>query len=256
MKSFQIFAMALITAAACAQAPSAKPLPAFDVVAIKPNKTLGGGDSTSSNKTTYVATNVSLKQMLVHAFDMREAQIYGLPGWADSDRWDVNAKISDPDMAQLDAMTREQRRGIARAMLTERFHMTVHTEMRMQPIYELTVVGSGPKFKASAPGEESGTSTGGSDERMNLKATKITLTSLAQSLTPQMDRAVIDKTGLAGEYDLMLLWTSDRAPLPLPDDAPPTIFTAIEEQLGLKLVPAKGMAPVLVVDHVERPAEN
>ena len=54
----------------------------------------------------------------------------------------------------------------------------------------------------------------------------------------------------------MLLWTSDRAPLPLPDDAPPTIFTAIEEQLGLKLVPAKGMAPVLVVDHVERPAEN
>ena len=250
--AFALLAMGMLNA----QAPADKPLPVFDVVSIKPNKSLGNIDSTSSDKTTYRATNVSLKQMLVHAFDTRDALIFGLPGWADSDRWDVNAKISDPDMAQLNAMTRDQRRGIARAMLTERFHLTMHIEMRMQPVYELTVTGGGPKFKASAPGEDPGVDTGDSDARISLKAASISMANLAQSLTPRMDRTVIDKTGLAGEYDLRLLWTTDRAPQPLPDDAPPTIFTAIEEQLGLKLVPAKGLAPVLVVDHAELPSEN
>ena len=246
----------LSASTACAQTAAVKPLPVFDAVVIKPNKTLGNSDSTSSDKTTFKATHVTLKQLLVHAFSIREGLIYGLPSWAEDDRWDVNAKISDPDMEQLKGMTRDQRRAMSAQMLIERFHLKTHIEMKVMPIYEMTATGGGPKFKASTPGETPGTDIDGTDGRVTLKGTAITMMSLAQSLSPSMDRTVIDKTGLTGEFDLLLRWSSDNAPQPLPDDAPPAIFTAMEEQLGLKLVPAKGPAPTLVIDHVEKPTEN
>jgi uncharacterized protein (TIGR03435 family) len=251
-----IFAVMLATGFACAQAPAEKPLPVFDAVVIKPTKEAGDNDGTDSRRSAFKGTNVTLKRLLVNAYGIREPLIYGLPSWAENDHWDVNAKVSDPDPEQMKALTKEQRRAMLQAMLAERFHLKAHIVMKVQPIYELTVTAGGPKFKASAPGETTGTGIDGNDGVIRLEGTAITLTSLADSLSPSMDRTVVDKTALAGAYNILLRWTSDRAPQPLPDDAPPVIFTAIEEQLGLKLAPTKGPAPTLVVDRVEKPTEN
>jgi bla regulator protein blaR1 len=91
---------------------------------------------------------------------------------------------------------------------------------------------------------------------MDLTANAVKLKNLTNVLSNQLDRNVIDKTGLTGEYDLHLKWTPDNAPQPIADDAPPLLFTAIQEQLGLKLQPGKGPVDTLVVDHVDQPTEN
>jgi uncharacterized protein (TIGR03435 family) len=256
MRSFRFLIVALFAGIACAQAPADKPLPVFDAVVIKPNKTLSNSVSTSIDRSIIKATNVTLKSLLVNAYGLRAGLIYGLPSWAENNRWDVNAKVSDPDMEQLKALTREQRRAMLQAMLMDRFHLKAHIEMKVQPIYELTLTAAGPKFKPSTPGLDPNTNSGSNDGRVDLEGSSITMSSLALSLSPNMDRTVVDKTGLTGNYDVLLHWSTDRAPQPLADDAPPMIFTAVEEQLGLKLVPAKGLAPTLVVDHVEMPTEN
>jgi uncharacterized protein (TIGR03435 family) len=166
------------------------------------------------------------------------------------------------------SQTKEQRQAMLAAMLEERFHVKVHVEVKELPVYDLVVTKDGPKFKESPPepaadpetpkkpsdrGNMSVNSHNGNSE---LTTNAVPMLDLVSSLSNMVDRTVIDKTGLKGEYDIHLKYTSENAPQPLPDDAPPVLFTAIQEQLGLKLVASKGPVNTLVVDHVEQPTEN
>jgi uncharacterized protein (TIGR03435 family) len=240
------------------------PLPAYDVVSIKPNKSGSGGWGINSNNSDYAATNVSIKTLLENAYDIKENLISGVSGPIASARFDVHAKIVEPDLPALKKLTNQQRRSMLLPFLKERFHLKAHTEMKTLSVFELTVTNDGPKFKPSVNSEHGGgTSVQNDNNKAKLTAHAVSMVSFASTLTNQAHRTVIDKTGLTGLYDLALQWSPQDLPTQsFPDgsslqtDSGPSIFTALQEQLGLKLKPAKGPVETLVVDHVEMPSPN
>lgn len=239
-----------------AASAAAKP-PAYDVVVIKPNKSGSGSLDVDTNVDTYRAKNITVKSLLEDAYGIRRDLISGVPGPIDSAHFDVMAKIVEPDAAAIRKLTGRQRGSMLRPILAERFHLKAHTETRILPVYELIVVQGGPKFKHSADqkSNDTGTSTQGSDRGIQLTARNISMASLASSLEGQVHRPVIDKTGLVGNYDVAMKWASDTVPSSETNPGP-SIYTALQEQLGLKLKPTKGPVDTLVVDHVEMPSEN
>jgi uncharacterized protein (TIGR03435 family) len=248
---------------ACCGTGVAAPLPVYDAVVIKQNNSVTGSTNVEMDDSTFRAINVSLRHLLVNAYGIREGLIFGLPGWAASLRFDVYAKVTDPDIAALRSLSREQRQSMLAALLADRFHMQAHIETKTLPVYELIIAKNGPLLKSSAvqPDLTNPDRPGlGRFEvhRTEISATAVTLSELAGNLAFPLDRTVIDKTGLSGRYDFRLLWTADSAASDsnAAADAPPDLFTAIQLQLGLKLQPAKGPAQTLVIDHVQQPAEN
>ena len=243
-----------------AQQP-APTLPAYDVVVIKLNNSLSRHMSMDIDEDMLRAENVSLKVLLVNAYGIREGLMFGLPGWAGSSRFDVTAKVSDPDMKALSKLSREQRQAMLAALLVDRFHLKIHTEIKTLPVYELVVAKGGPKLTATVvpPPDTKNLDPlglGNLDvQGTNITAAGVTLSDLAGNLSFPLDRTVINKTGLTGRYDFQLRWTADGASAGA-TDAPPDLFTAIQEQLGLKLQAAKGPVTTLVVDHVEQPTAN
>lgn len=241
------------------------PLPAYDAVVIKLNDGLTRGTHVDADDTTFQARNVTLKHLLVNAYGIREGLLFGLPGWADSLRFDINAKVTDPDLKTLRSLSREQRMAMLVPILTNRFHLKVHIEVKTLPVYELVVAKGGPKLTPSAvPPDAADPDHPGSGNmevhNTDMRATGVTLSDLVGNLAFPLDRTVIDKTGLTGRYDFRLQWTADNVATGAADngatDAPPNLFTAIQEQLGLKLQTAKGPVPTLVIDHVEQPTKN
>lgn len=238
-------------------------VPVFDVVSIKPNKSGSGNVNTNTSSDSFSATNVSVKMLLEDAYGVKQDLIYGLQGWANSDRFDIKAKIVEPDFVVLRKLTPAQRRTMLQALLVDRFQSKTHIETKTLPVYELVLAKDGPKFRASAaegsPEDKSpnGVGRGGMMvQNTELTGHAIPLASLADMLTNQLHRTVLDKTGLTGQYDLLLKWTADDGTDASSDSSTPSIFTALQEQLGLKLQSSKGPVDTLVVDHVEMPSEN
>ena len=233
--------------------------PAYDVMTIKPNKADNGSMGIDSHNGHFVAHNASLKRLLQYVYDLNEDSIAGVPAQFDTLRFDIEAKIVEPDLAALEKMNSEQRRAMLRPLVIERFQLKTHTEYRILPVYELVVAKGGPKCKLSDDQTKLGWGDIGlyyNKSNIKLEGRGIPMAQLAQNLADQVHRTVIDKTGLAGNYRLTLQWTPDGAPVSTDDNAPPSIYTAVQEQLGLKLQPAKGPVEVLVVDHVAMPSDN
>jgi len=255
-------------------------LPAFDVVSVKPNKSTSGMIRIMFKPDGYAASNVSLKMLIQGAYGIREDLISGAPNWADSARYDIDAKVAGSDVDALKNLTPEQRRSILQPLLADRFKLKAHTETKQLPVYELVLAKGGSKLKEAAPGDTYANGIKGPDGvgrggmmrmgRGQLTAQGVPMTSLANNLAQQLHRTVIDKTGLTGKYDLELNWTPDQGSDPMfkgpdgsqphsdaaPDASGPSIFTALQEQLGLRLQSAKGPVETLVIDHVEMPSEN
>jgi uncharacterized protein (TIGR03435 family) len=216
------------------------------------------------NDGNFDATNVSLKNLILSAYGLKEAQLFGLPKWGDSARFDIKAKIIDPDKKALEGLTAEQFDSMQQPILTDRFQLKFHHEMKRLPVYELVTIKGGPKFKEITAAElksdvgVNGVRAGGmSVHNRNLTATGVPISSLVNHLSGQLQRVVVDKTGLTAKYNLQLSWSADDAGPPSPDvTGPPDIFTALEEQLGLKLQPGKADIDTFVIDHVELPSEN
>ena len=257
-------AVALIPQRAAAQSavPEAK-VPIYDVVSIKPNKTGSGDVDEDTNIGNFVATNLSLKALVLEAYSLKESQLFGLPKWDDSARFDIQAKIIAPDKKLIESLTQAQRRSMLRPILTNRFHLKFHHESKILPVYELVLVKGGPKFRTTTAAVKAndtrlnGVRPGGfSVHNTSLTATGVPLSDLADFLSGQTRRVVIDKTGLPGKYNLLLEWTPNDAPPSASADALPGLFTALEEQLGLHLKPAKANIQTFVIDHVEMPSEN
>ena len=242
-------------------------VPQYDVISIKPNKTGSGHISISVDDGNYTASNIELKGLISSAYDIKEDLISGLSGWAGSAHYDIKAKVLEPDMKVLNALSPEQWRSMLMPML-ERFHLKCHIEVKTLPIYELVVAKNGPKFtKSSSDAMFHGVSSGGiSTHNQHLTAHDVSLDGLVNQISYTLHRTVIDKTGLKDKYDFELVWSrADTAAAMSADsnrtkadagDTPPVIETALQEQLGLKLVSAKGPVNTLVVDSVEPPTED
>lgn len=227
--------------------------PAYDVVSIKPNKSGSSSLDIDTSNHTYSATNISLKKLLENAYDIKEDLISGVSGPVASARFDIEAKIVEPDADALKKLSAREQGAMLLPFLMERFQLKAHTETKTLPVYELIAIKSGPKFKQSA-GDSTG-NRGTSIHNRELTAHDIPMTSFARTLEGQLHRTVIDKTGLTGSYDFTLRWSPEDGSNAQTDSAP-SIFTALQEQLGLKLQSAKGPVETLVVDHAEMPSEN
>ncbi len=240
--------------------PAAKPLPVYDVATIKPSKSDDHGPDVTTSAYSIVGRGILLTWFLQKAFGIQPDFIFGMPPWANNARFDIDAKIVDPDMQQLNSLTPEQRRAMLQALLADRFALRWHFEERTLPLYELVPAKNGSKLKAAplADKEEQGIYTGND----RIRVTYTPMSSFCGNLSEKVHRAVVDKTGLKERYSFELKWHDDAAPGVMNDGKGfdqgefPDLFTALQEQLGLKLQSGKGPVEVLVVDHATVPAEN
>ncbi|HZR24451.1 MAG TPA: TIGR03435 family protein [Vicinamibacterales bacterium] len=278
--------------AAFAAATLAQGTPQFEVASIKPNNSGDGRVMMGMQPGgRFTASNVSLRQLIRNAYGLQESQIVGGPDWVANDRFDINAKAEDGFVAPL---TPPGQVGpiqlMMRALLADRFKLVVHDEEREMPIFALVLNRPdgklGPQLTKSnvdcaaltgrgrgaapppppAPGQPMpcGIRIGFG----NMVVGSSPIAQIATVLSQFAGRMVVDKTGLAGAYDMNLTWTPDNlpqrppgAPEPLVngvaiDPNGPSLFTAVQEQLGLKLDSQKGPVKVLVIDKVEHPVAN
>jgi uncharacterized protein (TIGR03435 family) len=230
----------------------------FDVAAIKQNLTASGHSHIyfSSSDGKFLAINVPLKQLLQFAFDIPDTRIENVPAWAASQKFDIDAK-SDPALdAHLkglpDAQARAEKLLMLHALFTDRFHLATHRESRLLPVYALVVASSrtAPTLQPAKSGSQF------SNGRDHITDQGATLDILAEQLARETGRPVLNQTATPGRFDLTLHWTPDTA---IPDPSAPTgpsLFTALQEQLGLKLESRKAPVEVLVVDHLDPPTPN
>ena len=282
----------LRTAAQGIAQPAAKQaadVPAFDVVSIKENKSGEIGQRSQRQPGRIVTTNFPLRSLIVNYFGLQPQQLTGGPDWIDSARYDITAQfsgeigITEPGIVgPLNLMLQR--------MLADRFRLAVHTETRELPIYALSLARAdgrlGPRIGTAAidcqavmsealkkaqsgggPPVAPQRADGGPGCGMRFDGRRVTaggtsMGTLARSLAGQVGRLVVDRTGLMGGFDFDLEFTPDPAaaggqpPAAGGDANAPSLFTALEEQLGLKLVPQRGPVEMLVIDRVERPTEN
>jgi uncharacterized protein (TIGR03435 family) len=266
--------------------------PTFEVASVKPNKSGDGrvmiGMQPGGRFTT---TNVPLRGLIRQAYQLQDFQIVDGPDWINTERFDILAK-AEGDVPPSPPGTVGPMQLMLRNLLAERFKLAAHADKREMPIYAMVLARSdgklgpqlrpstvdcaamfgrgrgGPPQAAPAPGERPlcgmrigpGTMAGGG----------FPISQFATTLSQFVQRIVVDRTGLTGNYDLDLKWTPDRSlqagpggppppgapPLPPVDPDGPSIFTAVQEQLGLKLDAQRGRVDVLVIDSVDRPAPD
>lgn len=228
-------------------------IPAFEVATIKPAAPSSDGHTHINYPPDdrFSATNITLLALMQWAYSMPERQILDGPSWFGSTRFDIQAKADIGD--QIKSLTSEQsnelKRRMVQGLLAGRFQLKLHQETRTLPAYDLVLAKGGMKLQ---PSQSNGKSI--SVGRTHFNGQGLGMTSIAEELSKIAGRIVIDKTSLSGRYDFKLLWTADDAPAT--DSDPPTLFTAIQEQLGLKLESAKEPVPVLVIDHIDPPTPN
>lgn len=191
---------------------------------------------------TFRAVNEPLKVLMEFAYNLQDFQISGGPSWVGTAGYDIMAKLDVPLRPTVD--TRDALRGILRRLLEERFHLTVQLTERELPVYSLIVGKGGSKMTEKEKPEPRDMRMSGGKGLMIGQS--IPMAIVAESLSSVLGRPVMDETGLKGYYDFRLEWTPDDA------DAPgPTLFTAIQEQLGLRIETHKAPVEVLVIDHAE-----
>jgi uncharacterized protein (TIGR03435 family) len=246
----------------------AQAVPSYDISTVKPHDSNDSDTSLNFRPANLHITNQTVQQLIAISWNVRPWLVSGLPPWGKSDHFDVDAKVSEPDMAVLRALPDEDRRLMMQNLLRDRFHLSVHAETRTLPVYELSVVpDEGAKLKTSPPlpPAEPGRPAPRRSRRMSqndgrLTGTGVTIRDLADHLANELERYVVDRTGLTGDYDLTLKWTPEDGTKPadagMAGETAPPLATAVREQLGLRLTPAKGSVPTIVVDHIEPPTDN
>jgi uncharacterized protein (TIGR03435 family) len=249
-----------------AQSPPMRPaFEAFEVATIKPTSPDSRGRFIRMQSVNrFYAQGFSLQQLVAAAYNLTPRAIAGGSPWTDSDLFDILATTPGSVQPNLD-----EQMEMLRKLLTDRFQLTFHREPKEFPIFAITLAKGGPKLKPSTapPGappelinvihpEEKG------GVHVELPARNATIMQLAAMLQRVVvDRAVVDQTGLSGTYDFDLEWTPDENQFNgnLPRSVEPTkpsLFTAMQEQLGLRLEAARGPVQALVIDRVERPSGN
>jgi uncharacterized protein (TIGR03435 family) len=296
-KPFFNAAASLILAAACAcnllaatpnQIPpqqqsttASAPVYEFETASIKPNKS--GFTTFRSGFTVdgFRAEGTTVRWLIQQAYGVSDYFLSGLADWLNIEHYDVEAKMDTSVADRLNKLTPAQlkltRQQMLQALLADRFNLKVHRETKDGPVYFLNIGKNGPKLQDEKTGNtlavnadgtparsriQIGNAKGGAEE---VQAFSTDMKTLADLLTRQLSRPVLDKTGLTGLYDFTIEWMPDAPQTSSPDatngipllGAPgASLFTALQEQLGLKLEPGKSPIEVIVIDHVERPSGN
>jgi uncharacterized protein (TIGR03435 family) len=222
----------------------------FEVVSIRPNRS-GATDSNLDSLPggRLSATNITVRELIRLAYGVKDYQIERAPGWIDTERYDIAATGSAGRKA---SMAGEQ--GRVRAMLAERFQLKAHRESREGRVYVLAVAKDGPKLTPHNDGAGTRTRKGCG----HLSGSRVTVDVIATMLSREAERDVLNRTSLSGKFDFQLDWTPDVRACLADEDAParPSFYTAVQQQLGLKLEAAKAPVEVLIIDGVDRPGEN
>jgi uncharacterized protein (TIGR03435 family) len=259
---------------AAAQAPR----PVFEAASVKPNTSGPGLVRVMTPPGRFSVVNAPLRMVLRNAYALPDYRMSGGPGWLDTDRWDIEATAGG-------AATFDEIRAMTRTLLEDRFKLKAHTETRELPIYVLSMVRRdgrlGDQIKASGaeclpitappgapppppppPGPAPTRAQCGSLLGMGaIGGRKLRIQRLAEVLEPYVGRHIVDQTNLPGEFDLDLRWLPDQppgrgGPPLLSDDNAPSLFTALQEQLGLKLESQRGPVEMLVIDEVSKPSAD
>ena len=251
-----------------AQAPPPAASPAFDAASIKPNRSAESRRSFRIEPGGNVtASNVTLRHLMWNAYQVQDFQIIGGPSWAATERYDIVARAGENPRP-------EQVRLMLRSLLADRFKLKVQAATRDLPIYALVMARAdgrtGPRLRAAegacagtvdpaAPGPGSG--CGSTVGNGTLRTGGLSMPRLAGELTGFLGRRVEDRTGLAGNFAIELEWSPELQAEPgqppaAGGDARPSIFTAVQEQLGLRLESRTGPVSVIVIESVERPSED
>lgn len=247
---------ALRTAAICAlwcagesfsQAPT--PAPAFDAASIKPSKAAEGHSGWHSRTAYLIIENQNLKQLIEVAYHLKREQVSGGPKWLDSDRFDIEARSAGPaDEPQLELMLQ--------TLLADRFQLVVHRETKLLSGYALVVAKGGLKVHS-----EEGKGSNSNSNRGRITAERVSMDKLAEILSRTLGSLVVNKTEANGAFSFQLEWTPDSGtaaapPDGAPPDVGPSLFTVLQERLGVKLEAQKLPTEVLVIDKAEKPSEN
>jgi uncharacterized protein (TIGR03435 family) len=240
------------------------------------------------------ASNVTMKMLIAAAYGVKEFQVLGGPSWIDSERWEIDAKVEDSLGEQLQKLPRQQQQAqqdlMLRSLLLNRFALQVTRGTKEGTVLALVVAKGGPKLKevappdshaalgqssvAAVPGQNSGPGPGqalmmmnGSSGLVTMASNAVPIANLVNQLSAQLGEQVVDRTGLKGTYQYRLQFSAlggvgpDGMPLPPeaetpPQPAAPSVFTALQEQLGLKLESTKGPVATITIDHIEEPSPN
>ena len=226
---------------------------AYEVATIRPTKPgdMGGVRTLPSGE--FISNGMSVKTTVGTAYGKFSFQILGGPAWLESDKYDIEAKPDNALAEQQSKLSLEQRAEeqgrMLQALLEDRLKLKVHLESRELPLFALVVEKSGLKLQETKAGAPYRMIVGNG----KIVAQGVSMDELAGTLTGNIDHLVSNKTGLKGVYDFTLRYSDDLSGA---DSSASSIYTAVQEQLGLKLEPTKAPAQVLVIDHVERPSEN
>jgi uncharacterized protein (TIGR03435 family) len=228
----------------------------YEVVSIKPHKSVGdaGGGSLPDG---FSYRGVTLELLITSAYDIDSDQVSGLPGWVRSNYYDIEAKVDADTAAAWKKLSPQevsaQQEMMMRSLLANRCQFKAHFETKELPAYDLVIAKGGLKMKEAPPEEKHD----GMLAEGNVRGRSTSLDALVTNLSAWSGRMVVDQTGLGEKrFDFDLKWTPDNRRATDPANLGPSIFTALEEQLGLKLVPGKAPVQVLVIDQIERPSEN
>jgi uncharacterized protein (TIGR03435 family) len=230
---------------------------AFEVASVKLNRSGSdrGGISLLPGRIT--VSNMTLKGLVRYAYDVRDIQILGGPACFDSDRWDIAATAGG-------AISDDERRQMLRALLGERFELTVRRDRKDLPVYALTQSNNGSRLKPNTDGRRPRVAMGATETGLlQLVGEDVPVSRLAIVLAGSAGRIVIDRTGIEGNFDFKLEWVPDATNVPSINgarmettaDGPP-LFTAVQEQLGLRLEATKGPVEILVIERAEKAVAN
>ena len=256
--------------------PAAAPL-AFDAISIHPTKikTISVNEDVETTRMVlsdppdgYHVENITLKGLIMEAYGVKWDDIVGGPDWIENTGYDIDAKVTPAADSPPPRLTRAQRKQMIQSMLADRFKLVVHNETKDAPIFDLDLAKGGSKLPIAIPNDTFAKGINGLDgnpvssgypvllSRGRLFGQAVTIASLIDYLKQELKRPVVDKTGLTGKFDLSLQWTPDNTLPDSPLAGGPSIFTAVQEQLGLKLTSTHGPVKTLVIDHVEPPSPN
>jgi len=267
--------------AALLQNSGSKPEFSFEVATVKPSSGQEPNRGTITSPGRFRAENVPVKDVIMFAYDLRSSsQISGYPEWVNSSDYDIDAKTDEATTAALDKLPPDQRsrqvKLMVQALLAERFHLRVGYQVREIPVYALVIAKGGPKLtKSTGPkilaggGTQSVLNERRSGELESINMSLDQFAAAAPDLFPEVgDRVVVNKTGLTGNYNWTLKWTPEASaqqnfggadstsPPSGSDNSAPSLFTALQEQLGLRLESQKGSVETLVVDSIDKPTAN
>jgi uncharacterized protein (TIGR03435 family) len=232
--------------------------PALEAASIKPS---APGDRSVINRSAggrFTADKATLQILVKWAYELTDDELAGGPKWTDSDRYDIVA-TPEQDAGNEPVARDGQIRVMVRSLLADRFKLTMHREAREMSAYVLSVAKDGPKLTATTypPGPQ--LRMGGTGQMRSMTFQAAPTSYVARSLSAQLHRKVVDRTNVKGTFDCTLEWAPDidrLSPAGPSDSGGPSIFTAIERQLGLRLHLEKALVDVYVIDGVERPSDN